>query len=44
MEHFVPSSVLKVNGAPYSIEDVDRPLTFVQIFDTPHELPNSPII
>ena len=33
MERFVCSSVLNVNGAPYGIEDVDCPLTFVQIFD-----------
>ena len=43
-ERFVRSSVLKVNGAPYAIQDVDRPLTFVQIFDAPHELPHSAII
>ena len=43
-ERFVRSSVLKVNGAPYAIQDVDRPLTFVQIFDAPHELPDSAII
>ena len=44
MERFVCSSVLNVNGAPYGIEDVDCPLTFVQIFDAPHELPDSAII
>ena len=43
-ERFVRSSVLKVNGSPYAIQDVDRPLTFVQIFDAPHELPDSAII
>lgn len=43
-ERFVRSNVLKVNGAPYAIQDVDRPLTFVQIFDAPHELPDSAII
>ena len=43
-ERFVHSSVLKVNGAPYAIQDVDRPLTFVQIFDAPHERPDSAII
>ena len=43
-ERFVRSSVLKVNGAPYAIQDVDRPLTFVQIFDAPQELPDSAII
>lgn len=35
-ERFVRSSVFKVNGAPYSIQDVDCQLTFVQIFDAPH--------
>ena len=43
-ERFVRSSVLKVNRAPYAIQDVDLPLTFVQIFDAPHELPDSAII
>lgn len=39
-ERFVRS---KVNGAPYAIQDVDCPLTFVQIFNAPHELPDSVI-
>lgn len=43
-ERFVCFSVLKVNGAPYAIQDGDHPLTFVQIFDAPHELPDSAII
>ena len=43
-ERFVRSSVLKVNVAPYAIQDVDRLLTFLQIFDAPHELPDSAII
>lgn len=43
-ERFVRSRVFKVNGAPYAIQDVDCPLTFVQIFDVPHELPDSAII
>ena len=43
-DRFIRSSVLKVNGAPYAIQDVDRPLTFVQIVDAPHELLHSAII
>ena len=43
-EKFVCSSVLKENGAQYAIQDVDQPLTFVQVFDGPHKLPNRAII
>ena len=43
-EPFIRFRVFKVNGAPYAIQDVDCPLTFVQIFDAPHELPDSAII
>lgn len=43
-ECFVCSSVFKVNGASYAIQDVDHSLTSVQIFDVPHELPDSAII
>ena len=42
-EKFLRSSVLRVSGTPYAIQDIDRPLTF-QIFDAPHELPDLALI
>lgn len=43
-EHFLRKSVLNVSGTPYALQDVDRPLTYLQIFDAPHELPDPAII
>ena len=43
-EQFLRKSVLKVAGTPYALQDVDRPLTYLQIFDTPHELPDLAIM
>ena len=43
-EQFLRRSVLKVAGTPYALQDVDRPLTYLQIFDAPHELPDPAII
>lgn len=37
-------SVLNVSGTPYALQDVDRPLTYLQIFDAPHELPDPAIV
>ena len=34
----------KSQWCSYAIQDVDRPLTFVQIFNSPHKLPDSVII
>ena len=38
-EQFLRRSVLKVAGTPYALQDVDRPLTYLQIFDAPHSYP-----
>lgn len=43
-EKFLRRSVLNVSGTPYALQDVDRPLTYLQIFDAPHELPDPAII
>ena len=43
-EQFLRKSVLKVAGTPYALQDVNRPLTYLQIFDAPHELPDPAII
>ena len=43
-EQFLRRSVLNVSGTPYALQDVDRPLTYFQIFDAPHELPDPAII
>ena len=43
-EAFLQKNVLQINGQPFAIQDVDRPLTYVQIFDAPYELPDSTII
>ena len=43
-EAFLQKNVLQINGQPFALQDIDRPLTYVQIFDAPYELPDSTII
>ena len=43
-EQFLRKSVLKVGNTPYALQDVDRPLTYLQVYDAPHELPDLAII
>ena len=43
-ELFLRKSVLKVGNTPYALQDVDRPLTYLQVYDAPHELPDLAII
>ena len=43
-EQFLMHNVLKIRGQPFALQDVDRPLTYVQIFDAPHEMPDETII
>jgi len=43
-EQFLCTSVLKVGSTPYALQDVDRPLMYLQVYDTPHELPDLAII
>ena len=41
---FLAKSVLQINGQPFALQDIDRPLTYLQIFDCPYEMPDSTII
>ena len=43
-DQFLTHNVLEIRGRPFALEDVDRPLTYVQIFDAPHEMPDETII
>ena len=37
-EAFIQRNVLAVRGQPFAIQDIDRPLTYLQIFNAPYEL------
>ena len=41
---FLKKNVIQIRGQPFALQDVDRPLTYLQIFDSPYELPDSTII
>ena len=43
-EAFLRQNVLEINGQPFALQDVDRPLTYLTIFDAPYEMPDSTII
>ena len=43
-ELFLTKCALNVNLQLVAIQDVDHPLTYLNIYDTPHELPDSAII
>ena len=43
-EQFLTHNVLRVRGHPFALQDIDRPLTYVQVFDAPHEMPDETII
>ena len=43
-EAFIQRNVLAVRGQPFAIQDIDCPLTYLQIFDAPYELPDSAIV
>ena len=43
-EQFLCKSVLKVGNTLYALQDVGRPLTYLQVYDAPHELPDLAII
>ena len=43
-ELFLKKNVIQIRGQPFPLQDVDRPLTYLQIFDSPYELPDSTII
>ena len=41
---FLSRNFISVHDQPLALQDVDRPLTFVQVFDAPHELPDTAVI
>ena len=43
-EAFIQRNVLALRGQPFAIQDIDCPLTYLQIFDAPYELPDSAIV
>lgn len=43
-ENFLQKNLIKLRGQPFALQDVDRPLTYLQVFDAPHEMPDPPII
>ncbi|RMX55326.1 hypothetical protein pdam_00019102 [Pocillopora damicornis] len=43
-ELFLKKNVVQIRGQPFALQDVDRPLTYLQIFDSPYKLPDSTII
>ena len=43
-ERFLRRNVLSVQETPYLLQDIDRPLTHLQVFDAPHELPDLAIV
>lgn len=43
-EQFLRQNVLNLRGAPFVLQDVNKPLTYLQIFNAPHDLPDTAII
>ena len=43
-EQFLAHNVVKIRDQPLALQDIDRPLTYLQIFDAPHEIPDATII
>ena len=43
-EAFLRRNFITVHDQPLALQDVDRPLTFLQVFDAPHELPDTALI
>ncbi|KAL9989383.1 hypothetical protein ACROYT_G003927 [Oculina patagonica] len=41
---FLRRNVLEIRGQPFALQDVDKPQTYLQIFDAPYEMPDSTII
>ena len=39
-EKFLKLNSIEINGGNFALQDVDRPLTFLTIYDCPHELPD----
>ena len=43
-ERFLAANVVTIRSQPFALQDIDRPLTYLQIFDAPHEMPDATII
>ena len=43
-EKFIALNSIKINEGNYALQDVDRPLTFLTIYDAPYELPDLAIV
>ena len=43
-ETFLRLNSIKVNGGNFALQDVDKPLTFLTIYDCPYELPDFALI
>ena len=43
-EKFLSQSSIKVNGGNFALQDFDKPLTFLTIYDCPYELPDFALI
>ena len=43
-ERFLAANVVTIRNQPFVLQDIDRPLTYLQIFDAPHEMPDATII
>ena len=43
-ENFLQKNVIKLRDQPFAVQDVDRPLTYLQVFDAPHEMPDPTIV
>ena len=41
---FLRHNFITVHDQPLALQDVDRPLTFLQVFDAPHEVPDTALI
>lgn len=43
-ENFLQKNVIKVRDQPFALQDVGRPLTYLQVFDAPHKMPDPTMI
>ena len=43
-EKFLKLNSIKINGGNFALQDVDKPLTFLTIYDCPYELPDLALI
>ena len=43
-ERFLSHNVVNIRNQSFALQDVDRPLMYLQVFDAPHEMPDATII